>query len=119
MAKRSLAWSTAEVWLLTDTAGRRGEGVQGIVCMFPGPFQLQPIMEVEGMAHGGPVFRNSSFQKVGKWRAVISLFLLFGCFFFFFFLKILKPVVGVRSGERPVRVGAPAAWCHGISLHPS
>ena len=39
--------------------------------------------------------------------------------FFFFFLKILKPVVGVRSGERPVRVGAPAAWCHGISLHPS
>ena len=65
---------------------------------------------------GVSVFRNSSFQKVGKWRAVISLFLLFACFFFFFF-KILKPVVGVRSGERPVRAGAPAAWCHGISLH--
>ena len=64
---------------------------------------------------GVPVFRNSSFQKVGKWRAVVSLFLLFG--FFFFFFKILKPVVGVRSGERPVRAGAPVAWCHGISLH--
>lgn len=64
---------------------------------------------------GVPVFRNSSFQKVGKWRAVVSLFLLFGCFFFFF--KILKPVVGVRSAERPVRAGAPVAWCHGISLH--
>ena len=65
---------------------------------------------------GVPVFRNSSFQKVGKWRAVVSLFLLFGCFVFFFF-KILKPVVGVRSGEKPVRAGGPAAWCHGISLH--
>ena len=65
---------------------------------------------------GVPVFRNSSFQKVGKWRAVVSLFLLFGGFVLFFF-KILKPVVGVRSGEKPVRAGGPAAWCHGISLH--
>ena len=67
--------------------------------MFPGPFQLQPIMEVEGMAHGGPVFRNSSFQKVGKWRAVISLFLLFGCFFFFFFKDFETSGGGKEWGE--------------------
>lgn len=72
-------------------------------------------MEVEGVAHGRACVQK---QFIPKGREMEGCrFPLSTLWLFFFFFKILKPVVGVRSGEKPVRAGGPAAWCHGISLH--
>ena len=67
------------------------------------------------MAHGRACVQKQFIPKGREMEG--CCFPLSTLWLFFFFFKILKPVVGVRSGERPVRAGAPVAWCHGRSLH--